>query len=1368
MQYSFTEKKRIRKSFAKRPIVHQVPFLLATQLESFQTFLQADTLSSQRKAEGLQAAFTSVFPIVSHNGFARLEFVSYMLSPPAFNIKECQQRGLTYCSALRAKLRLVLLDKESPSKPVVKEVKEQEVYMGEIPLMTPTGSFVINGTERVIVSQLHRSPGVFFEHDKGKTHSSGKLLFSARIIPYRGSWLDFEFDPKDVLYFRVDRRRKMPVTILLKAIGLTPEQILANFFVFDNFQLMSEGVQMELVPERLRGEVARFDIQDREGNVTVTKDKRINAKHIRDLENAKTKFISVPEEYLLGRVLAKNVIDPETGEVIAHANDEITESVLEKLREAKVKDIQTLYTNDLDQGPYISSTLRIDETADKMAARIAIYRMMRPGEPPTEEAVEALFNRLFYSEDAYDLSKVGRMKFNRRVGRDEIVGPMTLQDDDILATIKILVELRNGKGEVDDIDHLGNRRVRCVGELAENQFRAGLVRVERAVKERLGQAESENLMPHDLINSKPISSAIREFFGSSQLSQFMDQTNPLSEITHKRRVSALGPGGLTRERAGFEVRDVHPTHYGRVCPIETPEGPNIGLINSLALYAHLNEYGFLETPYRKVVDSKVTDQIDYLSAIEEGRYVIAQANAAVGEDGSLTDELVSSREAGETMMVTPDRIQYMDVAPSQIVSVAASLIPFLEHDDANRALMGSNMQRQAVPCLRPEKPVVGTGIERTVAVDSGTTVQALRGGVVDYVDAGRIVIRVNDDEAVAGDVGVDIYNLIKYTRSNQNTNINQRPIVKVGDKVSRGDVLADGASTDLGELALGQNMLVAFMPWNGYNFEDSILISEKVVADDRYTSIHIEELNVVARDTKLGPEEITRDISNLAEVQLGRLDESGIVYIGADVEAGDVLVGKVTPKGETQLTPEEKLLRAIFGEKASDVKDTSLRVPSGMSGTVIDVQVFTREGITRDKRAQQIIDDELKRYRLDLNDQLRIVEGDVFSRLARMLNSKVANGGPKKLAKGTKIDLAYLEDLDHYHWFDIRLADEEAAAQLEAIKDSIEQKRHQFDLAFEEKRKKLTQGDELPPGVLKMVKVYLAVKRRLQPGDKMAGRHGNKGVVSKIVPIEDMPYMADGRPADVVLNPLGVPSRMNVGQILEVHLGWAAKGLGWRIGEMLQRQAKIEELRVFLTKIYNESGRKEELEGFSDDEILELAKNLREGVPFATPVFDGATEDEMSRALDLAYPDDIATNLGTTPSKNQVTLYDGRTGEAFERTVTVGYMHYLKLHHLVDDKMHARSTGPYSLVTQQPLGGKAQFGGQRFGEMEVWALEAYGASYVLQEMLTVKSDDVTGRTKVYENLVKGDHVIDAGMPESFNVLVKEIRSLGIDIGLDRN
>ncbi|MBR7799771.1 DNA-directed RNA polymerase subunit beta [Undibacterium fentianense] len=1368
MHYSFTEKKRIRKSFAKRANVHNVPFLLATQLESYLGFLQADKAPSARKNEGLQSAFTSIFPIVSHNGFARLEFLSYVLGDPAFDVKECQLRGLTFASPLRAKVRLVILDKESPTKPVVKEMKEQEVYMGELPLMTTTGSFVINGTERVIVSQLHRSPGVFFEHDRGKTHSSGKLLFSARIIPYRGSWLDFEFDPKDILFFRIDRRRKMPVTILLRAIGMTNEQILANFFVFDNFSLHSDGAEMEFVSERLRGEVARFDISDKSGKLIVAKDKRINSKHVREIESAGIKMISVPEDYLLGRVLAKNIVDADTGEVVANANDELTEELLAKLRDAKVTDIQTLYTNDLDQGAYISQTLRADDTADQMAARVAIYRMMRPGEPPTEDSVEALFNGLFYNEDRYDLSAVGRMKFNRRIGRDELTGAMTLSDDDILSVIKILVELRNGRGEVDDIDHLGNRRVRCVGELAENQFRAGLVRVERAVKERLGQAEADNLMPHDLINSKPISAAIREFFGSSQLSQFMDQTNPLSEITHKRRISALGPGGLTRERAGFEVRDVHPTHYGRVCPIETPEGPNIGLINSLALYARLNEYGFLETPYRKVIDGKITNQIDYLSAIEEGRYIIAQANATIDANGSLCDELVSSRQAGETILVSPERVQYMDVATGQVVSVAASLIPFLEHDDANRALMGANMQRQAVPCLRPEKAFVGTGIERTVAVDSGTTVQALRGGKVDYIDAGRIVIRVNDAEAQAGEVGVDIYNLIKYTRSNQNTNINQRPIVKVGDIVAKGDVLADGASTDLGELALGQNMLIAFMPWNGYNFEDSILISEKVVADDRYTSIHIEELSAVARDTKLGAEEITRDISNLAENQLARLDESGIVYIGAEVTAGDTLVGKVTPKGETQLTPEEKLLRAIFGEKASDVKDTSLRVPSGMVGTVIDVQVFTREGIQRDKRAQQIIDDELKRYRLDLNDQLRIVEGDAFERLQRMLVGKVANGGPNKLAKGATITKEYLAEVDKYHWFDIRPADEDAARAIEAIKDSIAEKRHQFDLAFEEKRTKLTQGDELPPGVQKMVKVYLAVKRRLQPGDKMAGRHGNKGVVSRIVPVEDMPYMADGTPADIVLNPLGVPSRMNVGQVLEVHLGWAAKGLGLRIGEMLNAKVKVEELRGFLKQIYNESGKSEDIDGLSDDEIMELTSNLKKGVPFATPVFDGAHESEIRRMLDLAYPDPIAKQLGMTPSKNQVTLYDGRTGEAFERNVTVGYMHVLKLHHLVDDKMHARSTGPYSLVTQQPLGGKAQFGGQRFGEMEVWALEAYGASYVLQEMLTVKSDDVNGRTKVYENLVKGDHVIDAGMPESFNVLVKEIRSLGIDIDLERS
>ncbi|MHB8668175.1 MAG: DNA-directed RNA polymerase subunit beta [Burkholderiales bacterium] len=1353
--YTSTEKKRIRKSFAKRAAVLNVPFLLATQLDSFTAFLQAAVPPEKRKNEGLQAAFTSIFPIESHSKNARLEFVSFALGEPPFDVKECQQRGLTFASPLRAKVRLTIMDKEA-TKPTIKEVKEQEVYMGEIPLMTTTGSFVINGTERVIVSQLHRSPGVFFEHDRGKTHSSGKLLFSARIIPYRGSWLDFEFDPKDYLYFRVDRRRKMPVTILLKAIGLTPEQVLKEFFAFDTFHFSKKGIQFELVPERLRGETTKFDILDKHDKVIVPKDKRITVKYIRDMEAAGIKKIAVPDDFLLGRVLAHNVVDTETGEILGNANDEITETMLAKLKEAEASSIQTIYTNDLDQGAYISQTLRIDETADQFAARVAIYRMMRPGEPPTEEAVESLFNGLFYAEERYDLSAVGRMKFNRRVGRSELTGAVTLSNEDILAVIRILVELRNGRGEIDDIDHLGNRRVRSVGELAENQFRAGLVRVERAVKERLSQAESDNLMPHDLINAKPISAAIKEFFGSSQLSQFMDQTNPLSEITHKRRVSALGPGGLTRERAGFEVRDVHPTHYGRVCPIETPEGPNIGLINSLALFARTNQYGFMETPYRKVENGKVTDKIDFLSAIEEGNFVIAQANADL-DKGKLKEGLVSCRNKNEFMLATPDRVEYMDVAPSQIVSVAASLIPFLEHDDANRALMGSNMQRQAVPCLRPEKALVGTGIERTVAVDSGTAVQALRGGVVDYVDASRIVVRVNDDETVAGDVGVDIYNLVKYTRSNQNTNINQRPLVNVGEKIAKGDVVADGASTDMGELALGQNMLVAFMPWNGYNFEDSILISERVVADDRYTSIHIEELTVVARDTKLGPEEISRDISNLSEAQLSRLDESGIVYIGAEVEAGDVLVGKVTPKGETQLTPEEKLLRAIFGEKASDVKDTSLRVPSGISGTVIDVQVFTREGIERDKRAQQIIDEELKRYKLDLVDQMRIVEADTFERIERLIVGKTVNGGPKKLAKGAKLTKTYLQELDHYHWFDIRLANEDAAAQLESLKDSLAQKRVDFDVAFEAKKKKLTQGDELPPGVQKMVKVYVAVKRRLQPGDKMAGRHGNKGVISKIVPIEDMPYMDDGTPVDVVLNPLGVPSRMNVGQILETHLGWAAKGLGAKIGGMLKAQAKIAELRKFLNLIYNSSGKSENLAEFSDEEVVRLAYNLKDGVPFATPVFDGANESEIKDMLELA----------GLPRDGQVTLKNGHTGEPFDRPVTVGYMHVLKLHHLVDDKMHARSTGPYSLVTQQPLGGKAQFGGQRFGEMEVWALEAYGAAYTLQEMLTVKSDDISGRTKVYENIVKGDHKIDAGMPESFNVLVKEIRSLGIDIDLER-
>ena len=1357
MSYSFTEKKRIRKSFAKRASVLPIPFLLATQLESYEAFLQEDVPVEERENRGLQAAFTSIFPIESHSKNARLDFVSYILGTPPFDVKECQQRGLTYASPLRAKARLTIMDKES-SKPVPKEVREQVVYMGEIPLMTKTGSFVINGTERVIVSQLHRSPGVFFEHDRGKTHSSGKLLFSARIIPYRGSWLDFEFDPKDYLYFRIDRRRKMPVTIILKALGYTSEQILAGFFTFDLFYVSKIGIDFELVPERLRGDMARLDIVTKSGKVIVKKDKRITAKHIRELEQAKIDKLSVPEDFLLGRVLGHNVLDQETGEIIALANDEITEELIAKFREANIENIYTIYTNDLDQGAYISQTLRIDETTDQLTAQVAIYRMMRPGEPPTEEAVKALFNGLFYSSDRYDLSAVGRMKFNRRVGKTELTGPTTLSNEDIIRIIQILVELRNGRGEVDDIDHLGNRRVRYVGELAENQFRSGLIRVERAVKERLSQAESDNLMPHDLINAKPVSAAVREFFGSSQLSQFMDQTNPLSEITHKRRVSALGPGGLTRERAGFEVRDVHPTHYGRVCPIETPEGPNIGLINSLALYARTNKYGFLETPYRKVKNNKVTDEIDYLSAIEEGQYVIAQANAELDGHNKFVKDIVSCRYKNEFELAAPDRIEYMDVAPAQIVSVAASLIPFLEHDDANRALMGSNMQRQAVPCLRAEKALVGTGIERVVAMDSGTAVMAGRAGKVDYVDAGRIVVRVHDAETRAGEVGVDIYNLTKYTRSNQNTNINQRPLVKEGDVIAAGDVIADGASTDLGELALGQNMLVAFMPWNGYNFEDSILISERIVSEDRFTSIHIEELVVVSRDTKLGTEEITGDISNLSEVQIGRLDDSGIIYIGAEIEAGDVLVGKVTPKGEVQLTPEEKLLRAIFGEKASDVKDTSLRVPSGISGTVIDVQVFTREGIERDVRAQQIIDDELNRYKKDLVDQMRIVEADGFERIERLLKGKVANGGPNKLAKGARITKEYLGGIEPHSWFDIRLSNEEASIQLEQIKEGLSQKRVAFDASFEEKKKKLTQGDELPPGVQKMVKVYIAVRRRLQPGDKMAGRHGNKGVISKIVPVEDMPYMADGTPVDVMLNPLGVPSRMNVGQILEIHLGWAAKGLGLKIDNMLRAQNKAAEIREFVDRIYNSSGKQEDISSLTDTEVMELAGNLKNGVPFATPVFDGATEDEIKDMLELA----------DLPKSGQIALYDGRTGEAFDRLVTVGYMHILKLHHLVDDKMHARSTGPYSLVTQQPLGGKAQFGGQRFGEMEVWALEAYGAAYTLQEMLTVKSDDVNGRTKIYESIVKGDHKIDAGMPESFNVLVKEIRSLGMDIDLDRH
>lgn len=1359
MGYSFTEKKRIRKDFGNFPKVMEIPYLLEIQLASYRKFLQTNASLEEREDCGLHGALKSVFPIVSYSGSAGLEYVDYRLGTPTFNVKECQLRGMTYAAPLRVTVNLIIYDKESKATPKpIKEIKSQEIYMGEVPLMTDNGTFVINGTERVIVSQLHRSPGVFFDHDKGKTHSSGKLLYHAQVIPYRGSWLDFEFDHKDNVFVRIDRRRKLPATVILHALGYSDEDILAMFFENDAITLGKEDAKLKLLPERLRGDTAGFDIKVK-NSVIVEKGRRITARHIKELEKAGIKTLAVPFEYLIGKFLAKAVIDTDSGEVLVEANAEITDELLEKLAEAKVKNIEIIYTNDLDRGPFISTTLQLDASKTVLEAQVEIYRMMRPGEPPTKDAADTLFKNLFFNPDRYDLSGVGRMKFNRRLGRTENTGEGVLSQEDIVDVLKTLVEIRNGNGVVDDIDHLGNRRVRSVGEMAENQFRVGLVRVERAVKERLTLAESEGLMPQDLINAKPVSAAIREFFGSSQLSQFMDQNNPLSEVTHKRRVSALGPGGLTRERAGFEVRDVHPTHYGRVCPIETPEGPNIGLINSLAVYARTNDYGFLETPYRKVVDSKVTGEIEYLSAIEEGQYVIAQANVTLDKKGKLVDDLVSARHQNEFTMSLPGRVDYVDVSPRQIVSVAAALIPFLEHDDANRALMGSNMQRQAVPTLRADKPLVGTGIERTVAIDSGVTVVADRGGNVDSVDAGRIVVRVNDDETAAGEPGVDIYNLTKYTRSNQNTCINQKPLVKPGDVVARGDVLADGPSTDMGELALGQNMLVAFMPWNGYNFEDSILISERVVQKDRFTTIHIEELTCMARDTKLGSEEITSDIPNVGESALSNLDEAGVVYVGAEVKPGDILVGKVTPKGETQLTPEEKLLRAIFGEKASDVKDTSLRVPSGMDGTVIDVRVFTRDGVDKDSRALQVEESDLAAVKKDLRDEFRILEGDIYQRAEKLLTGKVAEGGPNMLKAGDKITKAYVAELEREKWFEIRLRNEEANAQLEDLAAQIQRHREEMDAKFEEQKSKITSGDDLAPGVLKMVKVYLAVRRRIQPGDKMAGRHGNKGVISTIIPVEDMPHSADGTPVDVVLNPLGVPSRMNVGQVLETHLGWAARGLGLKLGKMLDADGNVKSIRGFLDEIYNGPvGEKVAFKEFSDDEILEMSVNLRGGVPMATPVFDGVNEDEIRRMLRLA----------DLPESGQTRLIDGRTGEFFDREVTVGYMYMLKLNHLVDDKMHARSTGPYSLVTQQPLGGKAQFGGQRFGEMEVWALEAYGAAYTLQEMLTVKSDDVAGRTKMYKNIVDGNHHMEAGMPESFNVLVKEIRSLGIDIELEED
>ena len=1364
MAYSFTEKKRIRKDYGKLPGILDVPYLLSIQLDSYQRFLQVDVAPGEREETGLHAAFRSVFPIVSYSGNAALEYVSYRLGEPVFDVKECQLRGMTYAAPLRVLVRLVIYDREaSGPKKKVKDIREQEVYLGEMPLMTEHGTFVINGTERVIVSQLHRSPGVFFDHDKGKTHSSGKLLFSARVIPYRGSWLDFEFDPKDCLFVRIDRRRKLPVSIMLRALDYTNPEILDLFFEKNSFSVSEKGIRLHLIPERLKGETAGFDIKVGR-RMIVEKDRRITLRHVRELEKAGVTELDVPVEYLVGKVLAHDIdnVDKETGELLseplASANDELTAELIEKLMASGIDRIETLFVNELDRGPYVSNTLRIDTTQTKLEALVEIYRMMRPGEPPTKEAAENLFQNLFFNSERYDLSAVGRMKFNRRVGRQESEGAGTLSKDDIISVLRTLIDIRNGYGVVDDIDHLGNRRIRSVGEMSENAFRIGLVRVERAVKERLTLAESEGLMPQEMINAKPVAAAVKEFFGSSQLSQFMDQNNPLSEVTHKRRVSALGPGGLTRERAGFEVRDVHPTHYGRVCPIETPEGPNIGLINSLAVYARTNEYGFLETPYRKVIDGKVSAQIDYLSAIEEGQFVIAQVNANLNADGEFVDDLVSCRHQNEFALYPVNRIEYMDVSPKQIVSVAASLIPFLEHDDANRALMGSNMQRQAVPTLRTETPLVGTGMERAVAVDSGVAVIAKRGGVVDSVDASRIVVRVNDDETTAGEAGVDIYNLTKYTRSNQNTCINQRPLVKAGDVIAGSDVLADGPSTSMGELALGQNLLVAFMPWNGYNFEDSILISERVVEEDRFTTIHIEELTCVARDTRLGPEEVTADIPNVGDAALTKLDESGIAFIGAEVRAGDILVGKVTPKGETQLTPEEKLLRAIFGEKASDVKDTSLRVPPGMDGTVIDVRVFTRDGVDKDERALAIEQYETEAVRKDLDDQQRILEDDIYQRVEKLLLNKVALGGPEGLKAGSKVTKRYLGRLSRDDWFAVRLKNDTANSQLERAAERLRSQREEFERRFEEKRQKITAGDDLAPGVLKMVKVYLAVKRRIQPGDKMAGRHGNKGVISMIVPVEDLPYMEDGTPVDIVLNPLGVPSRMNVGQVLETHLGWAAKGLGLRIGEMVASGEGTKALRTTLEQVYNETGGKPvELDSLEDGEIEELAGNLTRGVPIATPVFDGAQEDEIKHLLEMA----------GLPRSGQATLYDGRTGEAFDRPITTGYMYMLKLNHLVDDKMHARSTGPYSLVTQQPLGGKAQFGGQRFGEMEVWALEAYGAAYTLQEMLTVKSDDVQGRTKMYKNIVDGAHAMQAGMPESFNVLVKEIRSLGINIDLEQ-
>ncbi|MBO6562964.1 MAG: DNA-directed RNA polymerase subunit beta [Nisaea sp.] len=1383
---SFTSRKRVRKDFGRISEVSPMPNLIEVQKSSYDLFLQKDVAPENREVLGLQEVFKSVFPIKDFSERAMLEFVSYELETPKYDVEECQQRGITFAAPLKVTLRLVVWDvEEETGSRSIRDIKEQDVYMGDMPLMTKNGTFVINGTERVIVSQMHRSPGVFFDHDKGKTHSSGKYLFAARVIPYRGSWLDFEFDAKDILYVRIDRRRKLPATTLLLALmsdeseaylkkchetgeepnramvtGLSAEDILSYFYESVTYQKNGEGWKTEFNGDRLRGQKLSRDLVDAaSGEVVAKLGDKMTPRLSRKLIEGGLKEVYVPSEDLLGQFIAIDIVNPETGEVLVEAGDEITEELLQMIVDTGVEDLPVLAIDYVTVGAYLRNTLALDKNTTREEALVDIYRVMRPGEPPTLETAESLFDGLFFDSERYDLSAVGRVKMNARLDQETDDQLRVLRKEDILAILKILVDLKDGKGEIDDIDHLGNRRVRSVGELMENQYRVGLLRMERAIRERMSSVEIDTVMPHDLINAKPAAAAVREFFGSSQLSQFMDQTNPLSEITHKRRLSALGPGGLTRERAGFEVRDVHPTHYGRICPIETPEGPNIGLINSLATYARVNQYGFIETPYRKVVDGKVTDEVRYISAMEEGRYTVAQANAPIDKDNRFVEELVPVRRQGDFGLARPEDIHLIDVSPKQLVSVAAALIPFLENDDANRALMGSNMQRQAVPLVKAEAPYVGTGMEARVARDSGVTIVAKRSGIVDQVDATRIVVRATEETA-STESNVDIYTLLKFQRSNQNTCINQRPLVKVGDRVVAGDIMADGPSTDLGELALGRNVLVAFMPWNGYNFEDSILISERIVRDDVFTSIHIEEFEIMARDTKLGQEEITRDIPNVGEEALKNLDEAGMVYIGAEVNPGDILVGKVTPKGESPMTPEEKLLRAIFGEKASDVRDTSLKVPPGVTGTVVEVRVFSRRGVDKDERALAIERAEIERLAKDRDDERAILERGFFARLKEQLLGQKAVSGPKGFKGGVEITEAVLGEYTQGQWRQFAVEDEARMEYLEGMKSEFDKSVEELQARFDNKVDKLQRGDELPPGVMKMVKVFVAVKRKLQPGDKMAGRHGNKGVISKINPSEDMPYLEDGTPVDIVLNPLGVPSRMNVGQILETHLGWASHGLGLQINQLLSeinRTAKTGDFRKLFEKVYGEEQYKAEIAPLSDEEVLELAGNLSRGVPMGTPVFDGAREEDIVDMLKLSGLD----------STGQVTLIDGRTGEVFDRKVTVGYIYMLKLHHLVDDKIHARSIGPYSLVTQQPLGGKAQFGGQRFGEMEVWALEAYGSAYTLQEMLTVKSDDVSGRTKVYEAIVRGDDNFEAGIPESFNVLVKELRSLGLNVELEQ-